>query len=221
MPRASESSNAVLGLRLTQHCHSLAVRLWVCDSPLLASVSSPVRPASLAHLLGVQCGTFSPGLALNSWVLLIHNCHNYDMLAINSARLKAASSGASVYPSMACSIPERSQGCCCGREGEVAVGRLAGRVCFLSLTPTAPAWRKWQGLCGYLWRLPCLTGAKDHLLPCSVSLSPAGKSPLPLLAPPRNRRDALLLPGFQKQQVSLPVPGQGLMKAGRCPPLLL
>lgn len=113
------------------------------------------------------------------------------------------------------------KGTALGGEGEVAVGRLVGRVCFLSLTPTAPAWRKWQGLCGYLWCLPCLTGAKSHSLPCSVSLIPAGKSLLPLFPPLRNRRDALLLPGFQKQQVSLPVPGQGLRKAGRCPPLLL
>lgn len=97
-----------------------------------------MRQASLAHLGMVRYGTLNPGLALNLCVLLFHKCHDYDLWGNNSPSLgvRVTGSEASVYPSMAYEVPERSQGCCSGRGGEMAVGRWAGLVSFLSPTPT-------------------------------------------------------------------------------------
>lgn len=125
-------------------------------------------------------------------------------------------SEASVYPSIAYEVPERSQGCCCGREGEAAVGQWAGLVSFLSPTPTGLRFMLAE-VAGAAWLSLAPALSNRSLAPLAAlfgEFEPCQEAPLPLPTPLRDRREAPLTSGFQKQQVSLPGPGQGLQGWG-------
>lgn len=67
----------------------------------------------------------SPRLALNLWVRLLHNCHDYDLLGNNSPRLGVAGPGLSLPIHGLCGSRDVPRVLLWGAEGrwQLGVGR--------------------------------------------------------------------------------------------------
>lgn len=141
----------------------------------------------------------SSGLVLNWWVLLFHNCHDYDLFG-NSSRLRAVDPGASVYLSRSCSSPEVPRVLL--REGKVR-WQLGGGWGGCASCPPHPRPRLGGSGRGCMSLVPALSDwTKPHLLRCLVSLSPAGR-PHRLSLPPSGAGRIPLSPlGFQTAGVT-------------------